>query len=362
MLAEWRIRRVGIDYHVEVEDHLLQRSPSLRPRRGRGAAHRPHRRDLPQGRAHRRPSARAAATASTPRCRSTCPPAIAATPTGPSSASAASGRDRAGDCGMLVRPDPGASARTPSRASAPASASCGWPRSVTAAAPGRGCRAGASRSARGPMARSNPSSTTISTGRRRSRAAGATRRSSTPTSAARATSIDHRRTPLLTHPTLDQLNHARPPRHGQGLRRASTHGRGREPRRHRRMARAAARARDQLPPRQDASPPDCATPSCAIRPRVEDVDYRTPRGLDRALFQKLAERRLDRRARQSDHLRPDRRRARVGSPARSAISACRDNRSVLYHRLPRAVRRSGARPRRRPLSPACCAASAASIC
>ena len=41
---------------------------------------------------------------------------------------------------------------------------------------------------------------------------------------------------------------------------------------------------------------------------VEDIDYRTPRGLDRALFQKLVEGRLDRRARQSGADRPDRRR------------------------------------------------------
>ena len=33
----------------------------------------------------------------------------------------------------------------------------------------------------------------------------------------------------------------------------------------------------------------CATPDCATPAAVEDVDYRTARGLDRALFQKLAE-------------------------------------------------------------------------
>src|ERR1700720_4084969 len=35
-------------------------------------------------------------------------------------------------------------------------------------------------------------------------------------------------------------------------------------------------------------PPGCAMPDCASKPAsVEDVDYRAPRGLDRALFHKL---------------------------------------------------------------------------
>ena len=67
---------------------------------------------------------------------------------------------------------------------------------------------------------------------------------------------------------------------------------------------------------------------------VEDVDYRTPRGLDRALFAKLVEGRwID------DHVNllicgP----AGVGkSWLASALGhkACRDNRSVLYQRVPR---------------------------
>jgi DNA replication protein DnaC len=67
---------------------------------------------------------------------------------------------------------------------------------------------------------------------------------------------------------------------------------------------------------------------------VEDIDYRTPRGLDRALFAKLVEGRwID------DHANllicgP----AGVGkSWLASALGnkACRDNRSVLYQRVPR---------------------------
>ena len=30
VFAEWRARRVGIDYHVDVDKHYLQRSASLR--------------------------------------------------------------------------------------------------------------------------------------------------------------------------------------------------------------------------------------------------------------------------------------------------------------------------------------------
>ncbi len=56
VLAEWQIRRVSLDCHVEVEKHI-HRPASLRAYRGRGAVHRPHRRDLPQGRADRRASA-----------------------------------------------------------------------------------------------------------------------------------------------------------------------------------------------------------------------------------------------------------------------------------------------------------------
>jgi len=67
---------------------------------------------------------------------------------------------------------------------------------------------------------------------------------------------------------------------------------------------------------------------------IEDVDYRSPRGLDRALFQKLADGQwID----AHDNL------ALVGpsgvgkSWLACAIGqkACRDNRSVLYHRWPK---------------------------
>ncbi len=67
---------------------------------------------------------------------------------------------------------------------------------------------------------------------------------------------------------------------------------------------------------------------------VEDVDYRFPRGLDRALFQKLA---------QGDWIAAHDNLTLVGptgvgkSWLASALGhkACRDNRSVLYQRVPR---------------------------
>ena len=67
---------------------------------------------------------------------------------------------------------------------------------------------------------------------------------------------------------------------------------------------------------------------------IEDVDYRSPRGLDRALFQKLAE---------GEWIGAHDNLALVGptgvgkSWLASALghNACRDNRSVLYHRVPK---------------------------
>src|SRR5258705_6886476 len=67
---------------------------------------------------------------------------------------------------------------------------------------------------------------------------------------------------------------------------------------------------------------------------VEDVDYRNPRGLDRALFQKLAE---------GEWINAHDNLALIGptgvgkSWLASALGhkACRDNRSVLYQRVPR---------------------------
>ena len=83
---------------------------------------------------------------------------------------------------------------------------------------------------------------------------------------------------------------------------------------------------------------------------VEDIDYRNPRGLDRALFQKLA---------QGEWIDAHDNLALTGptgggkSSLASALGhkACRDNRSVLYQRVPRLfgdlalARRDGRHPR-----------------
>jgi DNA replication protein DnaC len=67
---------------------------------------------------------------------------------------------------------------------------------------------------------------------------------------------------------------------------------------------------------------------------VEDIDYRSPRGLDRALFQKLVD---------SEWIGAHDNLALVGPTgvgkswlaAALGHKACRDNRSVLYHRWPK---------------------------
>src|SRR5258707_7456047 len=67
---------------------------------------------------------------------------------------------------------------------------------------------------------------------------------------------------------------------------------------------------------------------------VEDVDYRAVRGLDRALFQKLAIREWIQTHDNLILFRPTRVREKWLSCA-LGHKACRDNRSVLYQRVPK---------------------------
>ena len=81
---------------------------------------------------------------------------------------------------------------------------------------------------------------------------------------------------------------------------------------------------------------------------VEDVDYRTPRGLDRTLFLKLAS---------CDWVREHRHCLLTGPcgvgkswlACALGYKACRDNLSVLYQRVPAPVCGTGLGARRRPL-------------
>src|SRR5580692_3270980 len=206
-----------------------------------------------------------------------------------------------------------------------------------------------SRSARAPMVWSDPSSTTSSIVVPRKSAPQTERRSCTPISVIRAITI--RGDDLAQTPDSRPAPCPGPSRHGQGLRRE---GLGhhewlgllldREAS-WRRDKRLAARLRIAKL-RQQAS--------------IEDVDYRSPRGLDRALFQKLAK---------GEWIEAHDNLALVGptgvgkSWLASALGhkACRDNRSVLYHRLPKLfedltlARGDGRHPR-------ICARSGAPIC
>ena len=67
---------------------------------------------------------------------------------------------------------------------------------------------------------------------------------------------------------------------------------------------------------------------------VEDVDYRTPRGLDRALFQKLAHGGWI-EARQNLIIDGPTGVGKSWLACALGHQACRDNHSVLYQRIPR---------------------------
>jgi hypothetical protein len=67
---------------------------------------------------------------------------------------------------------------------------------------------------------------------------------------------------------------------------------------------------------------------------IEDVDYRAPRGLDRALFHKLTGGGVDRHARQSDLVRADRRGQIMACLCRGSQSLPRLRRSRLFGQVP----------------------------
>src|SRR6201998_3908607 len=269
-----------------------------------------------------------AATTSTRPSPNTCHPATGAMPTAPSIVFArkrpASGRRllRCANSSWSAGP-------IPSRASAPVAASCALC-ARSAASGSKPPRRALSTSAGSATDRSAPSSTTSSTGRLRTSVPRTACRSSTPTSAAHATTI--RRSTLLTHPTLDLLrqlglngmakafseieasNEAATLSHpewlGLLLDREATW-------RHDR--RLTARLRYARLRHQAA---------------IEDVDYKASRGLDRALFNKLAEGSwID--AHDNVILCGPTGVGKSWLASALGHKACRDNRSVLYQRIPK---------------------------
>ena len=308
VLAEWRIRRVGIDYHVEVENHfysvphryaraevdarLTARTVEVFLRGERIAV---HQRGSGDGK------------------HTTVPEHM------PSS------HRRYADWTIERRPHP---ARLPGLPRHPAAGSFGHGR-----APGRGGRA------RHGDRRADLSLGQIHS-RQQARPAGC---GSAGAGAQAAASPQHprrrllpltpssRRTPMLTHPTLDQLNQlgllgmaaafgevadadVASLTHAEWL--ALLLEREISYRHDRRLA---ARLRYAKLRHQAA---------------VEDVDYRTTRGLDRALFEKLA---MGEWIAAHDNLILCGPTGAGKSWLASALGhrACRDNRSVLYQRVPK---------------------------
>ena len=330
VFAEWRVRRVGIDYHVDVDDRrsLLQRPLPLRARRGGGPSHRPHRRGLRPRRADRRAPAieRQQQAHHHPGPHAVQSSALRRLDHRPHP----QGRHerRAGDC-RAVRSHPGATA--PSRAGIPS-----LPRHP---APRQTVRRRSSRSRRHPRHRDRRAHLRIGPlhprqQARSSRCAQARRRqrADPPSQHSRCALLSIGDHALLTHPTLDRLHElglagmakafaeieasdeAASLTHPEWLAllldREVSHRRDR-----RLMARLRyARLRHQA--------------------SVEDVDYRAARGLDRALFQKLVDGQWIDAHENLILCGP----TGVGkSWLASALGhkACRDNRSVLYQRIPK---------------------------
>ena len=100
------------------------------------------------------------------------------------------------------------------------------------------------------------------------------------------------------------------------------------------MARPADRPRGRQPEHPALPDPDAGREAAPSGAAIEDVDYRTPRKLDKALFQKLATGRWIAEKRNLLITGP----CGVGKTwLASALGqkACRDDRTVIYKRLPR---------------------------
>ena len=126
VFAAWKECRVGLDYHVEIESTTTRRPMASCARKSGHASPRARSNCSTAASGLRRMCARPQ-IASTRRCASTCRRATGVTPTGRRSASG--GRPaRSGQTPRRWSRSSCASGRTPSKVSAPASASCGSPR------------------------------------------------------------------------------------------------------------------------------------------------------------------------------------------------------------------------------------------
>ena len=115
------------------------------------------------------------------------------------------------------------------------------------------------------------------------------------------------------------------------------------------MAGSPARPGDDLSPRQETRRPPALCQAAPAGARRGCRLPRRPRPRSCAVPE-ARRRRLDRSARQSGHLRPDRRRQELACLRARPQGLPRQSLRPLSAR-PQAVRRSGARPRRRPLCP-----------
>ena len=173
------------------------------------------------------------------------------------------------------------------------------------------------------------------------------RRADPPSQHPRAALLQLRRSRLAHASDPRSTPRARPSRYGQGLRRHRSAARPQP--RPRRMACAAARTRS-VPTRQ-AAPTRLQYAKLRQQACIEDIDYRTPRGLDRTLLTMLVEGQLDRRPRQPADLRALRRRQELARLGARQQGLPRQSLRALSAR-PAAVHRSRFGARRWPPSPA----------